>query len=85
MEEEDSRPQALEERDDDRSVLRIFSLTDAVFAIAMTLLVLDLKVPDLSHPSDSALRQALGAQSSAYLAFLLSFYVIANYWRRHTG
>lgn len=50
----------------------------------MTLLVLDLKVPDVGdHPADSVLRNALWHQSSAYLAFLLSFYVIATYWRRH--
>ncbi|MET3805970.1 putative membrane protein [Nakamurella sp. UYEF19] len=70
--------------ENDRSVGRIFSLTDAVFAIAMTLLALDLKVPDVGEqPTDSALRHALGAQSSTYVAFLLSFYVIATYWRRH--
>lgn len=70
--------------ENERSVGRIFGLTDAVFAIAMTLLVLDLKVPDAGpHPTDSVLRAALWVQNPSYLAFLLSFYVTANYWRRH--
>jgi uncharacterized membrane protein len=70
--------------ENERAVGRIFGLTDAVFAIAMTLLALDLKVPDVGvHPVDSVLRHALSQQGSSYLAFLLSFYVISKYWRRH--
>jgi uncharacterized membrane protein len=50
----------------------------------MTLLALDLKVPDVgSHPSDAALRHALADNSSAYLSFLVSFYAVATYWIRH--
>jgi uncharacterized membrane protein len=63
---------------------RLFTLSDGVFAIAMTLLALDLRVPSLGdEPSDSALRHALSDQSSRYLSFLISFYAIAGYWRRH--
>lgn len=63
---------------------RVLGLSDAVFAIAMTLLALDLRVPELGeHPSDSAVIHALLGQGPHYLAFLLSFYVIAGYWQRH--
>jgi uncharacterized membrane protein len=82
--EDDAPPKSVKDSEQERSVLRIFSLTDGVFAIAMTLLVLDLKVPSVGdHPADSVLRDRLWDQNSAYLAFLLSFYVIATYWRRH--
>jgi uncharacterized membrane protein len=68
----------------DNSIGRLLTLSDGVFAIAMTLLALDLKVPDLGNrPSDTALRHALAANSDTYWSFLLTFYVIAGYWIRH--
>jgi uncharacterized membrane protein len=71
-------------RTEDNSLGRLLTLSDGVFAIAMTLLTLDLKVPDLgAHPGDAALRHALAHNASAYLSFLVSFYVIASYWKRH--
>lgn len=69
-----------------RTTDRLFGLSDGVFAIAMTLLALDLRVPDLGdHPSDHALRRGLLDQEPRYLAFLISFYVIAGYWIRHNA
>ncbi len=69
---------------DERSIARLFALTDAVFAIAMTLLAIDLKVPELGDGvSGDVLARALRDQWPSYLAFALSFYVIASYWRRH--
>jgi uncharacterized membrane protein len=76
---------SLPDHDDERGG-RLFGLSDAVFAIAMTLLALDLRVPDLGdHPADHVLARALLDQGSRYLAFLISFYVTANYWRRHNA
>lgn len=70
----------------ERATGRLFGLSDAVFAIAMTLLALDLTVPDLgAHPTDQALVHALLGQGTHYLSFLLSFYVIASYWVRHNA
>ncbi|GGF14466.1 TMEM175 family protein [Williamsia phyllosphaerae] len=69
---------------DERAALRLFALTDAVFAIAMTLLAIDLKVPDLPPDVTSAeLTRAIGEQWPSYVAFALSFYLIAKYWVRH--
>lgn len=70
---------------DDNSAGRLLTLADGVFAIALTLLSLDVKVPsDLpAHPTDANLRHALAHNSGSYLAFLLSFYVVAVYWGRH--
>lgn len=63
---------------------RLLALSDGVFAIAMTLLALDLHVPDIGrNPTDGALQHALREQVPNYLAFLISFYVVAAYWTRH--
>ena len=76
-----------DERDEpasDNSLGRLLALSDGVFAIAMTLLALDLRLPDLgAHPSDAQLRHALGDDWRGYLAFVISFYVVANYWGVH--
>src|ERR1700710_160452 len=70
-----------EEPTSDNSVGRLLALSDGVFAIAMTLLALDLRLPDLgAHASDAQLRHALGDDWRGYLAFVISFYVVASYW-----
>jgi hypothetical protein len=55
-----------------------------VFAIAMTLLALDLRVPELPDPvTNTALLDELGRELPSILTSLLSFYVVANYWFSH--
>jgi uncharacterized membrane protein len=68
---------------DDNSLGRLLTLSDGVFAIAMTLLALDLRVPSLGHTSNAILQHALRKQVPNYLSFLISFYVVTSYWRRH--
>jgi TMEM175 potassium channel family protein len=73
-----------DERTSDNSLGRLLALSDGVFAIAMTLLALDLRLPDLgTDPSDAQLRHALVDDWHGYLAFVISFYVVANYWGVH--
>ena len=61
---------------------RLEAFSDGVFAIAMTLLVLDMKVPhDL--PSGQTLARALVAQWPTYLAFATSFATILIMWVNH--
>jgi uncharacterized membrane protein len=68
----------------DNSLGRLLALSDGVFAIAMTLLALDLRLPGLgTDPSDAQLRHALGDDWRAYLAFVISFLVVAGYWGVH--
>jgi uncharacterized membrane protein len=57
---------------------RAFAFFDATFAVALTLLVTTLEADDApsSFTSLSALGDAVGAQ---FLAFLISFAVIASY------
>src|ERR1700723_51476 len=55
---------------------RFIFFSDAVFAIAITLLVLDLKVPN----ADAF---ALAPLIPKLLGFGISFYVIGRYWLAH--
>ena len=61
---------------------RLEAFSDGVFAIAMTLLVLDLKVPP-ETPGGPALWPALLRQWPAYLAFGTSFATIGIMWINH--
>ncbi len=62
-----------------RDLSRIVAFTDGVFAIAITLLVLQLEVPlDATSPSD--LLDKLGDQSADFTAFWISFIVIGSFW-----
>ena len=57
---------------------RLHALTDGVYAIAMTLLVLELHVPDAR--SSSELVAGLVAQAPSLFGFALSFAVLGTYW-----
>lgn len=57
---------------------RLHALTDGVYAIAMTLLVLELHVPDAR--SSAELVAGLAAQAPSLFGFALSFAVLGTYW-----
>jgi uncharacterized membrane protein len=68
-------------------VERIILFTDAVFAIAITLLILEIKVPTLNY---EGLTSAKIAESvfgfpniMTWVGFFISFWVIALYWIDH--
>jgi uncharacterized membrane protein len=68
----------------DRETGRIEALSDGVFAIAITLLVLDLHVPHLEAGlGDGALQEELARQWPAYLSFVTSFATILIMWMNH--
>jgi uncharacterized membrane protein len=60
---------------------RALALSDGVFAIILTLLVLELHVPDLA--AGQSLLDALGDIWPSFVAFLLSFLVAASAWINH--
>jgi len=64
-----------------RSVERLAALSDGVFAVAMTLLVLDLRVPvaDAIH-SEQDLWRALVASAPRFLMHLMSFLTLGIFW-----
>ena len=67
---------------------RLEAFSDGVFAIAMTLLVLELKVPVLAlvqsrGPDSRALAAALAHEWPSYLAFVTSFFTVLIMWVHH--
>jgi uncharacterized membrane protein len=63
---------------------RIEALTDGVFAVAMTLLVLDTKVPELRQPTGTAdLPLKLLALWPKLLSYSVSFIILGVYWVGH--
>ncbi len=63
---------------------RLETLLDGVFAIAMTLMVLDLKVPDLrDRRSMPELLVQVGHTRAALFGFLLSVLVLGVFWYKH--
>jgi uncharacterized membrane protein len=69
------------------SAERLLALSDGVVAIAITLLVLQLSVPDpakLVHPdSASELATQLSKGADQLISYVISFYVIAQFWLVH--
>ncbi|MEV6318178.1 TMEM175 family protein [Streptomyces sp. NPDC051776] len=72
---------APEATDSDTAASRLTALADGVFAIAMTLLVLDLSVPP--GLNDQEFREALHETLPKLLAYAISFAVIAEFWTDH--
>ncbi len=70
--------------DEEKETARIEAFSDNVFAIAMTLLVLDMKIPsELAEESRPALAVLLVRQWPTYLAFANSFATIGILWLNH--
>jgi uncharacterized membrane protein len=66
------------------SAERLIFFSDAVVAIAITLLALALSVPDVAaNTSSRQVFEAMWHDHAEYFAFLISFVVIANHWRSH--
>jgi uncharacterized membrane protein len=68
---------------DHSNTARLEAFSDGVFAIAITLLVFNLKVPELPKPTEVTLRAALWQQWPAYAGFLSSFLTILIIWLNH--
>jgi uncharacterized membrane protein len=63
---------------------RLVFFTDALFAIAMTLLAVELERPNAEEMSSAReLGHFLVEQRGSYLAFALAFVLLWSVWRRH--
>ncbi|MBD1395216.1 TMEM175 family protein [Mucilaginibacter glaciei] len=63
---------------------RIALFSDAVFAIAITLLIIEIKIPDIHPPfSDAKMLDALGMLIGKFIGLIVSFFVIGRYWIFH--
>lgn len=64
---------------------RLISLSDGIFAFAMTLMVLQFDMPTPEKVAAGSLRREVLDQWPSLLSYALSFFVIANYWIVHHG
>lgn len=64
---------------------RMILFSDAVFAIAITLLAIELKVPEFDKhtATDQLLYEKLAEMIPKFMGFLVSFFVIGMYWTFH--
>jgi uncharacterized membrane protein len=60
---------------------RVLALSDGVFAIIITLLVLEVHVPELTQ--GQSLNQALAEIQPSFTAFVISFILAGMYWVGH--
>lgn len=69
---------------DEMGMERLVFFSDAVFAIAITLLALEIRLPvDITHASNSELLQSLFSIWPKYLGYMISFLSIGNFWVIH--
>jgi uncharacterized membrane protein len=66
---------------DERLLNRVIFFTDAVFAIVLTLMILDLKPPTFVHPFGND--AAINSMASHFFALVMSFLVIGVFWIAH--
>jgi uncharacterized membrane protein len=78
---EDSAPAS----DDEAGLERIVFFSDAVIAIAITLLALDIRLPGegAAGLSNQELLRALAGIANQFLGYIISFLVIGMYWIGH--
>jgi uncharacterized membrane protein len=77
--ERDEQTRAMLERTHDPS--RVLALSDGVFAIIITLLVLEIHVPELTQ--GQSLNEALAEVRPSLTAFVISFILAGMYWVGH--
>ncbi len=64
-----------------RDLGRLAALSDGLFAIAMTLIVLEIRVPDIGPiQTDRQLLDALGELGPRFVTYLLSFLTLGLFW-----
>jgi uncharacterized membrane protein len=63
---------------------RLILFTDAVFAIAITLLAIEIKIPEFGgRPNDGQVWESMVELIPKFVGFLVGFAVIAIYWTAH--
>ncbi len=74
-------------QEDERGLERLIFFSDAVFAIAITLLALTIQLPAGTpvggEVPDSVLAAALSATGKKILSYVISFLIIGFYWINH--
>jgi uncharacterized membrane protein len=70
-----------ESLDNERSPERLEAFSDGVMAVAITLLVLNIQVPEAKPPYTAL--QAMIAEWPTYLGYITSFIVVGLFWANH--
>ena len=65
------------------STSRLEAFSDGVFAIAITLLIIEIKVPSHEDLTNQSLMHYIWLQWPKYFAYVLSFVMIGIYWANH--
>lgn len=65
------------------SMERVSALSDGIFAIVLTLLVLELKIPELDTDAEAELTRDLVEQAPNVVAWVISFVLTARFWLVH--
>jgi uncharacterized membrane protein len=65
------------------STSRLEAFSDGVFAIAITLLIIEIKVPAHDDLKNQSLMHYIWQQWPKYFAYILSFVIIGIYWANH--
>jgi uncharacterized membrane protein len=75
---------AQQTHDESKGTARLEAFSDGVFAIAITLLALELQIPHVeSNPAKWALAHALLNEWPSYVAFVTSFFTVLIMWMNH--
>jgi TMEM175 potassium channel family protein len=64
---------------------RVVFFSDAVFAFAITLLLIDLRPPNVPAPEFEAALRAFFGQPGPFVATAIGFLVVGSYWMSHRG
>ena len=67
----------------EKETLRLIGLSDGLFATVLTLLVLDLKIPDLISPGAGNIGAFIKWIGPHLFSYLLTFLVAGTYWQAH--
>lgn len=62
---------------------RLEALSDGIFAIVMTLLAIEIKIPELHHTTNEELFSELGKLTPIFLSYFLSFAFLGTTWVFH--
>ncbi len=63
---------------------RLDQLADSIFAIVMTILVFEIRIPEYTRVvSDQVLLDSIFSVYPAILSYIISFFLLFTYWRSH--
>ena len=75
-----NRGRRLWKRTDEFGFGRLAALTDGIFAVAITLVAVQLTIEKPADDSARAMFDAIGAEEGAWIGFIVAFVVLARYW-----